>query len=190
MSPKVPALPTHKTSILWAPRAASSNTAAETRTSRTTVSRPNHNGTAPTTMTEITAVPTSTRSAVGSRTLPSVDTWCQRRATKPSTQSVAPRTAKSTAAAVWRCAPNNNHTKTGTQARRTRVMALGTVRMRSTPTSTSSEGAVTARSLRGTPVVPRPHAGVLRKVDAPIPALPRPALRQVRPPRQGHRPSL
>ena len=49
---------------------------------------------------EITAVPTSTRSAVGSRTLPRVDTWCHRRATNPSTQSVAPSTASRMAAAT------------------------------------------------------------------------------------------
>ncbi len=71
-------------------------------------------------MTEITAVPTRMRSAMGSRTLPSVDTWCQRRATKPSTQSVAPSTASTMAAAMVRWAPNRSHTNTGTQARRTR----------------------------------------------------------------------
>ncbi len=81
MSPKVPALPTHKTSMRSAPREARRSTAAETSTSRITVSRPNHSGTAPATMTEITAVATRIRSAVGSRTLPTVDTWCHRRAT-------------------------------------------------------------------------------------------------------------
>ena len=44
-------------------------------------------------MIEITAVPTRMRSAVGSSTLPTVDTWWKRRATNPSTQSVAPSTA-------------------------------------------------------------------------------------------------
>ena len=45
-------------------------------------------------MMEITAVTTRTRSATGSSTFPTVDTWWKRRATNPSTQSVAPRTAE------------------------------------------------------------------------------------------------
>ncbi len=64
-----------------APRLAKSSTAAETRTSRATVSTPNHRGTAPATITEMIPVAKRTRSAVGSSTLPTVDTWCQRRAT-------------------------------------------------------------------------------------------------------------
>ena len=49
-------------------------------------------------MITITAVPTSSRSAVGSSTLPTVETWWKRRATNPSTQSVAPSTASRIAA--------------------------------------------------------------------------------------------
>ena len=77
-----------------APSEASSSTAADTTTSRASVATPNHNGTAPWTVMAMTAVTTSTRSATGSSTLPTVDTWWKRRATKPSTQSVAPSTAE------------------------------------------------------------------------------------------------
>ena len=44
------------------------------------------------------------------------------------------------AAAVCRPAPNSSQTKSGMQARRTRVMALGTVRIRSTAPSVPSPG--------------------------------------------------
>ena len=47
MSPNVPALPTHNTSMRAAPRQASSSTMTDTRTSRAMVARPNQSGTAP-----------------------------------------------------------------------------------------------------------------------------------------------
>ena len=48
-----------------------------------------------------------------------MDTWCKRRATKPSTQSVAPRTASRMAASVWRWSPKRSQRNSGTQASRT-----------------------------------------------------------------------
>ena len=75
MSANVPAFPIHSTSMRAAPRDASSRTAAETTTSRASVATPNQTGTAPWTMIVTTAVTTSTRSATGSRTLPTVVTW-------------------------------------------------------------------------------------------------------------------
>ena len=41
------------------------------------------------------------------------------------------------AAAVCRCAPKSNHTKSGMHRRRTRVMTLGTVKIRSKPSSST-----------------------------------------------------
>ncbi len=81
-------------------------------------------------MIDSTPTPSSSRSATGSMTLPSVEPWSKRRAIQPSTQSVAPSTASSTAAAPRRSAPNSSHTNHGTQHSRTSVMALGTVTMR------------------------------------------------------------
>src|ERR1700688_1094309 len=165
MSPKSPASPTHSTSIRSAPRLASSSTAADTSTSRVIVTTPNHSGTAPFTITETTAVPTRIRSAVGSSTLPTVETWCHRRATKPSTQSVAPSTARRIAAAICRCSPNKSHTNTGTHASRTIVMAFGTVSMRSAPacsTPMAPAGAITPASLRGMPTKPWGDTGRAR----------------------------
>ena len=75
MRAKVPALPTQRTSIRAAPSEASRRTAPDTTTSRARVATPNHTGTAPWTVMAMTAVTTSTRSATGSRTLPTVDTW-------------------------------------------------------------------------------------------------------------------
>ena len=86
----------------------------------------------------MTAVPTRMRSAIGSSTLPSVDTWPKRRATYPSTQSVAPSTASRMAAAVCSCAPKSSQTKSGMHARRTKVMTLGAVKMRPRPSSSTS----------------------------------------------------
>jgi hypothetical protein len=47
MSPNVPALPTHNTSIRAAPSEASRRTMADTSTSRAMVASPNQSGTAP-----------------------------------------------------------------------------------------------------------------------------------------------
>src|SRR5580658_8734468 len=91
-------------------------------------------------MIEITAVPRSNRSATGSRTLPRVDTWCQRRATNPSIQSVAPKAASNQAAGCWRWAPKRIQTKIGRQRSRTSVIALGAVRTRSSPAAASVSG--------------------------------------------------
>ena len=85
----------------------------------------------------ITAVPTRMRSASGSRTLPSVDTWWKRRATNPSTQSVAPNAANKMAAAVCSCAPKSSHRKSGMHNSRTKVIALGAVKMRPRPSSST-----------------------------------------------------
>jgi hypothetical protein len=57
-----------------APSDASNRTAADTTTSRARVAAPNQMGTAPWTMMAITAVTTRSRSATGSRTIPTVDT--------------------------------------------------------------------------------------------------------------------
>ena len=73
-----------------ADRARASSTATETTSSRASVAIANHQGTAPKIATVSTAVRTSARSATGSRILPSVLTWCRRRARNPSTQSVDP----------------------------------------------------------------------------------------------------
>src|SRR5664280_2809621 len=62
----------------------------------------------------------------------------------PSIQSVAPNAPSRTAAAVWRWAPNRSHTKTGMHTRRARVMALGTVRIRSRPGSSGGPGDASA----------------------------------------------
>ena len=129
-----------------APSAASRRTIAPTSTSRLRVSTPNQTGTAPWTMITMTAVPTSSRSASGSSTLPSVETWWKRRATNPSTQSVAPRTASRMAAGPWSLAPKTSQTKTGRQASRTVVMRLGIVRI-----ALSSSALANASALRRGP---------------------------------------
>lgn len=110
MRAKVPALPTQSTSMRAAPSEARTSTATETRTSRTKVAAPNQTGTAPWRVMVTTAVATSTRSATGSKTFPTVEIWWKRRATYPSIQSVAPSAPRSTAAPVWRWAPNSSHT--------------------------------------------------------------------------------
>ena len=72
-------------------------------------------------------------------------------------------------------------------------MALGTVRMRSAPGSTPSGAAVTLRILRAAPVAPRALPGGPCATQGRCPdSGPFAGLRydQVRPPRQGHRPSL
>ncbi len=71
----------------------------------------------------------STRSAVGSRTLPSSLPWSKWRAIQPSTQSVAPSTASSTAAP--RRAGFGSHNiqrNTGTHSNRAAEMRFGIVR--------------------------------------------------------------
>ncbi len=95
------------------------------------VAAPNQTGTAPWTMMATTAVTTRSRSATGSSTLPTVDTWWKRRATSPSIQSVVPSDAEEHAAAVWSSRPNRSQRKSGRQARRISVMRLGTVAIRS-----------------------------------------------------------
>src|SRR5579885_1135937 len=76
----------------------------------------------------------SRRSAIGSRTLPSSDPWSKCRAMYPSRKSVMPSAARSpAAAALWSL--NSSHTKTGSRSRRTTVITLGMVRMRSAPAS-------------------------------------------------------
>ena len=89
----------------------------------------------------MTAVPTRTRSAVGSSTLPRWTPGASAgpRSRRPSRWRRARPAAP--AAAVWRWAPKSNQTNSGMQASRTMVMTLGTVRMRSTPTSSPSGGA-------------------------------------------------
>ena len=114
------------------------STVPATTTSRASVATPNQIGTAPWIMMAITPVPTRTRSAAGSSTLPTVETWWNRRARNPSTQSVAPSTPSRMAAAVWRWAPNSSHRNSGRQSRRTTVTALGTVRTRSRPGSSGT----------------------------------------------------
>ena len=73
----VPAFPAHCTSMRRAPSAASTSTATEMPTSRTIVAHPIQAGTAPSTRMAITPAARSTRSAAGSSTFPTVDTWFQ-----------------------------------------------------------------------------------------------------------------
>ena len=82
-------------------------------------------------------MPTRMRSANGSMTLPSVDTWWKRRATNPSIQSVAPNTANRMAAAVCSCAPKSSHRNNGMHKSRTKVIALGAVETRPRPSSST-----------------------------------------------------
>src|SRR5207244_1163034 len=77
----VPALPAHWTSIRRAPAAASARTAMETIASRVRTTAANQVGTAWLTRIDAPAVSKRTRSATGSSTLPSVDTWLKWRAT-------------------------------------------------------------------------------------------------------------
>ena len=98
MSPKVPALPTRVTSIRRAPASASTTAVTATSPSRLKAMIAIGSGTAPTTRMLTTAVPSSSLSAVGSSTFPSLVTWSRRRASWPSNQSVKPRAASRTAA--------------------------------------------------------------------------------------------
>ena len=80
MRPKAPALPAHCTSMRRAPRTARATTAADTSASLTATARPTQRGAEPSTRMATTAAPSRTRSAVGSSTLPTVDTWSRWRA--------------------------------------------------------------------------------------------------------------
>ncbi len=78
----VPALPNHVTSMRLAPMAARPMVAAETKTSRAMTIQQNHTGAPGGSTSRMPAMPTknSSRSATGSSTLPSVDTWWKWRA--------------------------------------------------------------------------------------------------------------
>src|SRR4051794_1466171 len=56
----------------------------------------------------------------------------------PSAKSVGPRAPRKKAASARLCWSNRSHRKIGTHSRRTTVITLGTVRMRSSPTTESS----------------------------------------------------
>ena len=78
--PNVPALPNQVTSMRRAPSAASTSVVAPTSTSRTRTMIANHSGTEPSTRMPPAPTKNSSRSATGSRILPSSDTWCMCRA--------------------------------------------------------------------------------------------------------------
>ena len=81
----------------------------------------------------------SSLSTVGSRSLPSLETWWVRRATCPSTQSVEAATAYTTTAATsWR-APKSSQRNTGSISSLMKVMMFGAV---NTLSSISSSGTV------------------------------------------------
>ena len=75
ISPKVPALPAHWTSTRRPPAAATARNPTATRTSRLMATTATHVGMAWTTTIVMAATASSSRSAVGSSTLPSLDTW-------------------------------------------------------------------------------------------------------------------
>src|SRR5687768_14284815 len=137
MWPNVPALPAHVTSMRRAPIAARTSTAAPTVISRTIVSTPITIGTLPSTRIATTPTASIKRSAVGSRIFPTVDTWFQRRAIHPSTQSVQPRTARSHAAPYRLSRLKSSQRNNGMQSNRITLITLGTVRTRSGGSSTS-----------------------------------------------------
>ena len=126
MRARVPALPTHCTSMRRAPAAASASTATLTTTSRARTRMPTTSGTLPCTISATAATSSRIRSATGSSTLPRSLPWSKRRAIQPSTQSEAPSTASS-AAAARSSSSASSHTNTGTHARRTSEMRFGTV---------------------------------------------------------------
>ena len=96
---RVVALPATVTSMRRPPATATMRKPTATVASRSRAMTAITTGTAPTTMMEMAALTSRRRSASGSSTLPSVETCPRRRARNPSTQSVAPRAARSTAAA-------------------------------------------------------------------------------------------
>ena len=75
MSPNVPALPHQLTSKRFMPANHSATRTTLTTPSRTSTAQANHRGTAPFTIMAPTPTRNSRRSAVGSSTLPSSDTW-------------------------------------------------------------------------------------------------------------------
>ena len=78
----MPALPNQVTSIRLAPSRASVTTATDTKISRAITAQQNQAGAAPpTTMIPPTPTKKSRRSAIGSSTLPRLDTWWKWRAT-------------------------------------------------------------------------------------------------------------
>ena len=80
MSANVAALPYQVTSMRVAPRAARLSVPMATAASRTSTAMANQSGTDPSMMIEPTPTKNSRRSATGSRTLPTLDTWPRRRA--------------------------------------------------------------------------------------------------------------
>ena len=76
----VPALPNQVTSMRRAPSAARTSVAPPTSISRTSTTTANQTGTEPSIRMPPAPTKNSRRSATGSRTLPSSDTWCMWRA--------------------------------------------------------------------------------------------------------------
>ena len=112
------------------PLAAITAPAASTATSRTRISAAAQTGNAPRTTRAIRPAAIAARSATGSRTLPSSDTWPVRLAIVPSTQSVATTTPKRTMPQVVVSSSTISAQNTGIIAMRTAEMRLGTVSTR------------------------------------------------------------
>ena len=80
-------------------------------------------------MTAMRPAPTASRSATGSRILPSSETWFVRRATYPSTQSVAATPANSSIPAISVPSCTISVTNTGISRMRRNDRRFGMVRM-------------------------------------------------------------
>ncbi len=142
-------LPRNRTSMRMPRPARSAAPTTSTATSRTRTARPAHRGRAPRTMTAMRPAPTASRSATGSRILPSSETWFVRRATYPSTQSVAATPANSSipAISVPSCtirrhehrdqqdAQERHEVRDGQDGRRRRLSASGAVHRSGRPDS-------------------------------------------------------
>src|SRR5690606_29767568 len=122
----VATLPTMLTFSVPYPRRASTGTVSASITSRATITSTSHSGTTSRHARPISVTKMNNRSASGSSICPSRVTWFNRRASTPSNQSVAPDTA-STSRANPSSPTTTNQAKTGTSARRTRPLTLGTV---------------------------------------------------------------
>ena len=122
-------------------------TVPPTRTSRMITTQQNHAGADPSMMIAVMPTMNSKRSAVGSNILPNSLTWLKRRASHPSTQSVAPRQPRRSAAPGTLSRGNNRYRKTGMQQRRTSVNRLGAVRYFREESSSSSSDI--GRSVQG-----------------------------------------
>jgi hypothetical protein len=121
-----------------------------TTASRAKTTATSHHGTRPRTAIPIRVTAMNRRSAEGSRNRPSLETWLNRRAITPSTQSLAAEAISTiTAATSW---PRRMSTSTtGTMRSRTNEIALGTVQTRSGTTSASSTGSTSPCCASPTP---------------------------------------